>query len=122
LAERAPNAAIDHHLAGEAPGSRVNGYGEKTVVTDTGQGSVRLAEQPARFGLPGDGVRAESILLSTSAFGVAPNDARGATIKLNVDETVTVGKGGTTISIDPKPEPESPEGHDASGVDLSAAS
>jgi len=31
------NAEMDHHLAGEEPGSRRNGYGRKTVITDTGQ-------------------------------------------------------------------------------------
>jgi putative transposase len=40
LAERALNAEIDHHLDGEAaegrPNSR-NGYGKKTVLTDTGR-------------------------------------------------------------------------------------
>ena len=37
LAERVLNAEMDHHLAGEEPGNRRNGYGKKTVVTDTGQ-------------------------------------------------------------------------------------
>jgi putative transposase len=37
LAERVLNAEMDHHLAGEEPGNRRNGYGRKTVVTDTGQ-------------------------------------------------------------------------------------
>lgn len=37
LAERALNAEMDHHLAtGEAANSR-NGYGRKSVVTDTGK-------------------------------------------------------------------------------------
>jgi len=36
LAERVLNAEMDHHLAGEEPGNRRNGYGRKTVVTDTG--------------------------------------------------------------------------------------
>src|ERR671916_2926755 len=38
LAERALNAEMDHHLAGEG-GTRNsrNGYGSKTVVTDTGK-------------------------------------------------------------------------------------
>lgn len=38
LAERALNAEMDHHLAGEgsARNSR-NGYGRKSVVTDTGR-------------------------------------------------------------------------------------
>jgi putative transposase len=37
LAERVLNAEMDHHLAAEEPGNRRNGYGKKTVVTDTGQ-------------------------------------------------------------------------------------
>src|SRR5919206_561391 len=35
LAERVLNAEMDHHLAGEEPGNRRNGYGKKTVLTDT---------------------------------------------------------------------------------------
>jgi putative transposase len=35
LAERALNAEMDHHLASEEPGNSRNGYGRKTVVTDT---------------------------------------------------------------------------------------
>src|SRR4029450_12046569 len=40
LAERALNAEIDHHLDGEAVEGRSNsrnGYGKKTVLTDTGR-------------------------------------------------------------------------------------
>ena len=37
LAERVLNAEMDHHLASEEPGNRRNGYGKKTVITDTGQ-------------------------------------------------------------------------------------
>src|SRR5271169_637358 len=37
LAERVLNAEMDHHLAGEEPGNRRNGYGKKTVITDSGQ-------------------------------------------------------------------------------------
>src|SRR3954469_5029585 len=37
LAERVLNAEMDHHLAGEEPGNRRNGYGKKTVFTDTGR-------------------------------------------------------------------------------------
>jgi putative transposase len=36
LAERALNAEMDHHLAGEAGNGR-NGYGRKTVLTETGK-------------------------------------------------------------------------------------
>src|SRR5580692_9230027 len=38
LAERALNAEMDHHLSGEAgAGNGRNGYGQKTVITDTGK-------------------------------------------------------------------------------------
>src|ERR1700676_2597750 len=37
LAERVLNAEMDHHLADDEPGNRRNGYGRKTVVTDTGK-------------------------------------------------------------------------------------
>jgi putative transposase len=37
LAERALNAEMDHHLAGEeGAGNTRNGYGRKTVLTETG--------------------------------------------------------------------------------------
>ena len=36
LAERALNAEMDHHLAGEEAGNTRNGYGRKTVTTETG--------------------------------------------------------------------------------------
>ena len=37
LAERALNAEMDHHLAGDAGGNSRNGYGRKTVLTETGK-------------------------------------------------------------------------------------
>lgn len=38
LADRALNAEMDHHLAGsEGAGNSRNGYGRKTVTTDTGK-------------------------------------------------------------------------------------
>jgi putative transposase len=37
LAERALNAEMDHHLGGEEVGNSRNGYGRKSVVTDTGK-------------------------------------------------------------------------------------
>ena len=37
LAERALNAEMDHHLAGEDAGNTRNGYGRKTVTTETGR-------------------------------------------------------------------------------------
>ena len=37
LAERALNAEMDHHLAGEEAGNTRNGYGRKTVTTETGR-------------------------------------------------------------------------------------
>ena len=59
LTERALNAEMDHHLAGEdGVGNMRNGYGRKTVMTDTGklaidvprdrQSSIRLGQ--GRFG------------------------------------------------------------------------
>jgi putative transposase len=37
LAERVLNAEMDHHLGGEGAGNSRNGYGKKTVLTDTGR-------------------------------------------------------------------------------------
>ena len=38
LAERALNAEMDHHLSGDAGGGNSrNGYGRKTVTTDSGK-------------------------------------------------------------------------------------
>src|SRR6187431_3109681 len=37
LAERALNAEMDHHLTGGGEANSRNGYGKKTVVTDTGK-------------------------------------------------------------------------------------
>jgi putative transposase len=37
LAERALNAEMDHHLSGEEADNSRNGYGKKTVLTDTGK-------------------------------------------------------------------------------------
>src|SRR3954452_12225625 len=37
LAERALNAEMDHHLSSDAAGNSRNGYGRKTVTTDTGR-------------------------------------------------------------------------------------
>ena len=37
FAERALNAEMDHHLAGEEAGNSRNGYGRKTVTTETGR-------------------------------------------------------------------------------------
>src|SRR6185312_15082246 len=43
LAERALNAEMDHHLAGEGQaGNGRNGYGRKTVVTDTGKLDLQI--------------------------------------------------------------------------------
>jgi len=50
LAERVLNAEMEHHLAGEEPGNRRNGYGKKTVVTDTGQIELEVPrDRQARF-------------------------------------------------------------------------
>jgi putative transposase len=37
LAERALNAEMDHHLTGSEGANSRNGYGKKTVLTDTGR-------------------------------------------------------------------------------------
>src|ERR671938_2187974 len=37
LAERVLNAEMDHHLEGDGRGNSRNGYGKKTVLTDTGR-------------------------------------------------------------------------------------
>ena len=37
FAERALNAEMDHHLAGDESGNSRNGYGRKTVTTETGR-------------------------------------------------------------------------------------
>ena len=50
LAERVLNAEMDHHLVGDEPGNRRNGYGKKTVVTDTGQIELEVPrDRQARF-------------------------------------------------------------------------
>src|SRR5947199_4149146 len=50
LAERVLNAEMDHHLTGEEPGNRRNGYGKKTVITDTGQIELEVPrDRQARF-------------------------------------------------------------------------
>jgi putative transposase len=50
LAERVLNAEMDHHLAGEELGNRRNGYGRKTVITDTGQIELEVPrDRQARF-------------------------------------------------------------------------
>jgi putative transposase len=50
LAERVLNAEMDHHLAGEEPGNRRNGYGKKTVITDTGRIEMEVPrDRQARF-------------------------------------------------------------------------
>src|SRR5712691_6056798 len=50
LAERVLNAEMDHHLAGEEAGNRRNGYGKKTVITDTGQIDLAVPrDRQARF-------------------------------------------------------------------------
>jgi putative transposase len=56
LAERVLNAEMDHHLAGEEPGNRRNGYGKKTVVTGPlhriPPRACSTAATPARHGSP----------------------------------------------------------------------
>jgi putative transposase len=41
---------MDHHLAGEEPGNRRNGYGKKRMITDTGQIEQEVPrDRQARF-------------------------------------------------------------------------
>ena len=42
LAERALNAEMDHHLAREETGNSRNGYGRKSVITDTGKLDLQI--------------------------------------------------------------------------------
>jgi putative transposase len=50
LAERALNAEMDHHLNGDETGNSRNGYGRKTVVTDTGKIELEvLRDRQASF-------------------------------------------------------------------------
>lgn len=42
LAERALNAEMDHHLAVDESGNSRNGYGRKTVLTDTGKLTLEI--------------------------------------------------------------------------------
>ena len=42
LAERALNAEMDHHLAADESANSRNGYGCKTVITDTGKLSLEI--------------------------------------------------------------------------------
>jgi putative transposase len=42
FAERALNAEMDHHLAGDESGNSRNGYGRKTVITDTGKLALEI--------------------------------------------------------------------------------
>ena len=47
LAERALNAEMDHHLAGEDAGNTRNGYGRKTVTTGTGKIELEIPRDRA---------------------------------------------------------------------------
>ena len=51
LAERALNAEMDHHLAGDGgAGNSRNGYGRKSVLTDTGRMALEVPrDRPASF-------------------------------------------------------------------------
>jgi hypothetical protein len=50
LAERVLNAEMDHHLTDAEPGNRRNGYGKKTVITDTGPIELEVPrDRQARF-------------------------------------------------------------------------
>jgi putative transposase len=63
-AERALNAEMDHHLAGEGrEGNSRNGYGRKSVLTDTGRIALEVPRnRQASFGprLIGPGTSAAS--------------------------------------------------------------
>src|SRR5215213_7331306 len=55
LAERALNAEMDHHLDGEAAegrGNSRNGYGRKTLLTDSGKLPISVPRDPGPFGRP----------------------------------------------------------------------
>lgn len=51
LAERALNAEMDHHLgSGEQAGNNRNGYGRKTLLTDTGKIELEIPrDRQGRF-------------------------------------------------------------------------
>lgn len=53
LTERALNAEMEHHLAGdEGVGNTLNGYGRKTVATDTGKLAIEVPrDRLLRFGI-----------------------------------------------------------------------
>ena len=90
LAERALNAEMDHHLAGEAgAGNSRNGYGRKSVITNTGriglevprdrQGSfdpVLIAKYQRRF--PGF----DEKIVSMYARGMSTRDIAGHLLEL----------------------------------------
>ena len=49
LADRALNAEMDHHLVGEAgAGNSRNGYGRKTVTTDSGKFELEVPRDRSR--------------------------------------------------------------------------
>jgi len=47
LTERALNAEMDHHLADKEAGNSRNGYGRKTVLTDTGSMALAIPRRPS---------------------------------------------------------------------------
>jgi hypothetical protein len=50
LVKRVLNAEMDHHLVGEDPDNRRNGYGKKAVITDPGQVELAVSrDRPASF-------------------------------------------------------------------------
>lgn len=50
LAERALNAEVDHYLAADEAGNSRNGYGRKTVTTETGRIALVIShDRPASF-------------------------------------------------------------------------
>src|SRR5205085_1958059 len=64
LAERALNAEMDHHLTGDGGGGNSrNGYGRKSVITDTGQIELEVPrDRRASFDPPRVKVRDEGLV------------------------------------------------------------
>ena len=87
LAERALNAEMDHHLSGEeGAGNSRNGYGRKTVVTDTGRIELAvprdrqasfdpqlIAKYQRRF--PGPSLRSVGIRFALLPFEMTPQNS-----------------------------------------------
>ena len=66
LAERALNAGMDHRLAGDEGGNSHNGYGRKTVLTETGKIALEVPRD-RQLGVDED-------LIHTLTLGLEPQD------------------------------------------------